>query len=560
MAATIDFANLGTLSPEDYAEQQALSKKQRLAQALLTQGMQKAPQGQMVSGHYVAPSFFEGLNNVAQAAAGKYLEKQGDQEALDYAQRLRARDAEEMATGLELWRGREGKAGDKKAAADFFMNARGSRAQQLGNKLMEQEFKEPDWAETTMKINGMDVQGQWDKNRGLHTFQPFNSAPNIQYAEAVDKGVKLPNAQGGFNPAPMGGVPISVRNNNPGNMVGANGQFQQFPTPQAGQDAMLNDLNLKLNGQSPAYKARFGDAPVTPLTLAETWSPAGAKGNSPESTANYAKKIAADLGIPPNAPIPRDPATVGRLQQSMAQFEAGSYQPPKADKYAFRLPEMPFESEQSRRDYLKKAQEPLDGEAYKAVKGNLGTIRAADKYVNSLNKYDRQAIIANPDIRAEVIADTKNYLMFQKEAFKLGVLNKEDIPQLDAIVRDPTNIDNILVGKNTLSKLARFNQAFLRDGIIEDYQMSGKAIPPQIKEQLMKVDKYEEDFLKNQGSTSKNEPANVAKLRNQGQQESAPKAQDITQIKSLLAAKGLPFNPEKEEYRVVNGVLQARSR
>lgn len=562
MAATIDFANLGTLSPEDYAEQQALSKKQRLAQALLTQGMQKAPQGQMVSGHYVAPSFFEGLNNVAQAAAGKYLENQGDQEALDYATRLRKRDSEEMATGLELWRGREGQAGDKKAAADFFMNARGSRAQALGNKLMEQEFKEPDWKETTMKMNGMEVKGQWDANRGMHTFQPYNYSPDTAIAESLHKGVKLPTVpqggmampMGGSNPAPVGGVPVSVRNNNPGNMVGSNGQFQQFPTPQAGQDAMVNDLNLKLNGQSPAYKARFGDAPVTPLTLAETWSPANAKGNSPESTANYAKKIAQDLGINPNAPIPRDPATVGKLQQSMAQFEAGSYAPPKADKYQLQMPEFP--SEQARLDYIKRSQEPLQGEAYKTVTGATGVIRASDKYINTLENNSREKILGDPATRAMMQSDTKNLLMFQKKAFELGVLNKEDIPQIEAVVRDPTNIQNILLAKPALIKLARMNQMFQRDTILENYHLSEKQMPPYLKNQLTRLDTMEEGWAKKkeEASTQKSNP-NTANMANQGKPV-APKAQDISQIKTAL---GKDYNPSKE-YKIVDGKILERDR
>lgn len=48
--AELDIANLGTLPPDVYAEQQALNRQQRIAQALMNQSMQGQPQGQMVSG------------------------------------------------------------------------------------------------------------------------------------------------------------------------------------------------------------------------------------------------------------------------------------------------------------------------------------------------------------------------------------------------------------------------------------------------------------------------------------------------------------------------------
>lgn len=581
MAATIDFANLGTLSPEDYAEQQALSKKQRLAQALLSQGMQKAPQGQMVSGQYVAPSIFEGLNQLAQVAAGKYLEKQGDQEAMDYAQRLRARDAEELKTGLELWRGREGQTANPQAAADFFLTSKSRTGQALGQKLLEQQFKQPNWKETTMKIDGMDVQGQFDTNRGLSSFIPFNASPDVSMADARYKGVPLPTnsqfprmgmpaqgmpqgmpqgvPQGVPQGAPAGNVPLSVRNNNPGNMVGRDGQFLQFPTTEVGQQAMMNDLNLKLSGQSPAYQARFGNAPVTPLTLAETWSPANAKGNSPESTRNYAMKIAKDLGIDPNSPIPQDPATVGRLQQSMAQFESGLPNTlPKVDKYALPMPETGFQSQKEKDEWLKASREAPTGEMFKKIQGDMGTIRAADKYINTLEGATRAQLLADPTKRAQIVADTKNYMMFQKDAYGLGVLNKEDLPQLEAVVRDPTNIDAILLANKSLAKLARFNQMFLRDGVIQTYQLGQKEMPSFVKNELKRVDSWEENFKSGQQNAAKedNAPANVSKLRNQGAKVE-PKAQDVTQIKAAL---GSAYDPAKYEYRVVNGKVQARER
>jgi len=132
-------------------------------------------------------------------------------------------------------------------------------------------------------------------------------------------------------PAAKTNAPLSVRNNNPGNLIDPKtGEFRKFATPEEGQTALEADLNLKISGNSPAYKARFGDTPITPATLAETWSPAKAAGNSAASTTNYGKFIANALGILPNEPIPNTPEAKAKVAQAIAQFERGAYQTPVA--------------------------------------------------------------------------------------------------------------------------------------------------------------------------------------------------------------------------------------
>jgi hypothetical protein len=133
-------------------------------------------------------------------------------------------------------------------------------------------------------------------------------------------------------PAPAGGQqPVSVRNNNPGNLVDPKtGQIRTFATPAEGQAALDQDVGLKLSGQSPIVKERFGPQVgnfMSPALLAETWAPATATGNSPESTANYAKFIADKLGIDPTAAIPNTPEAKKAVMEAIAQFEAGAPKP-----------------------------------------------------------------------------------------------------------------------------------------------------------------------------------------------------------------------------------------
>jgi hypothetical protein len=80
---------IGTLPPELFAEQQQLNRQQQMAQLLMQQGQQQ-PQGQMVSGRYVAPSFFQYAAPLAQMYAGTRMAEQGDKQALELANKLRS--------------------------------------------------------------------------------------------------------------------------------------------------------------------------------------------------------------------------------------------------------------------------------------------------------------------------------------------------------------------------------------------------------------------------------------------------------------------------------------
>jgi hypothetical protein len=86
----------GTLPPELYAQQQQLNRQQQMAQMLMQQGAQQ-PQGQMISGRYVAPSFFQNILPLAQTFAGTRMAEKGDKQALELASALRKRYGDELS-------------------------------------------------------------------------------------------------------------------------------------------------------------------------------------------------------------------------------------------------------------------------------------------------------------------------------------------------------------------------------------------------------------------------------------------------------------------------------
>lgn len=78
-----------------------LARQRRIAELLMAQGMEQ-PQGQMISGYYVAPSWSQQIAPLAKAAIGTSLSQSLDTKQAKLAEALRERKAEELSTFQEL--------------------------------------------------------------------------------------------------------------------------------------------------------------------------------------------------------------------------------------------------------------------------------------------------------------------------------------------------------------------------------------------------------------------------------------------------------------------------
>jgi len=118
------------LPPEMQQESRDISRQQRLADMLQGQAFNQ-PQGQMVSGRYVAPSFFQNVLPLAQAFAGNVVNERAGAKQVALAQGLRERqvkDAElfsEAMSGVpaDETTGRPAIAPDYKAAVRIALNS-----------------------------------------------------------------------------------------------------------------------------------------------------------------------------------------------------------------------------------------------------------------------------------------------------------------------------------------------------------------------------------------------------------------------------------------------------
>ena len=96
---------MGTLTPEQMLQQQQILRQQKMAEMLVQQGMQQ-PQGQMVSGRYVAPSFTQNLAGLANVYFGQRGLDKANLAQIDLAKQLRADESSAMADFLQQKQGR----------------------------------------------------------------------------------------------------------------------------------------------------------------------------------------------------------------------------------------------------------------------------------------------------------------------------------------------------------------------------------------------------------------------------------------------------------------------
>jgi hypothetical protein len=118
------------------------------------------------------------------------------------------------------------------------------------------------------------------------------------------------------NPAPVStqqvanpSLPAPLRNNNPGALMGKDGQLQKFPTVQAGMQAL--DSNLQSYGNKGIN---------TVQDIVNRWAPASAGNDS----ASYIKDVAQRLGVDPSQPLNmQDPQVRASLARAIAIHENG---------------------------------------------------------------------------------------------------------------------------------------------------------------------------------------------------------------------------------------------
>jgi hypothetical protein len=93
------------LPPELVADQNAIERQQKIAEAMLSQGMSPLGAGRMVGNTFVAPNFTEGLAKLVQAYVGKQGTRSADAKRADIGSRYQQMYADEVAKLQQLRQG-----------------------------------------------------------------------------------------------------------------------------------------------------------------------------------------------------------------------------------------------------------------------------------------------------------------------------------------------------------------------------------------------------------------------------------------------------------------------
>ena len=415
----------GNLPPEILQQQQALNRQQQMAQLLMQQG-QSMPSGQMVSGRYVAPSFFQYAAPLFQTYAGTKLAEKGDKASADLAKALRQQYANEAQQYQELLRGKEAtfeqagptptggnipnqtyRAGANPEAAYLFgSTAYNPALQQVALKKLTEG---PQWKEASkLDAQGNTISGYVDMNSANPeaTFRQFAMTKTaLSPADVIrfrDEGIPIPSQFTGQG-QPQG---------QPTSAYGANVQF----TPNQAVGA-----------------------------------PQGQPSGQPQVAPNVAPNVAPTVASTKEYnPFVAPPVPTGLTGKQAREWKA----------------------EQAK---------PLTGESEKQVSGAINYQKSLNNLQDIFQRY-KGAELLNPNVRAEIQQSLNNALLQGKEANRLGVLNGPDLSILEKIVGDPTAVNALIKDRSTINKLYDNQRMFTTEVIKTNYRSAQKAVPENLRE------------------------------------------------------------------------------
>jgi len=414
----------GNLPPEILQQQQALNRQQQMAQLLMQQG-QSMPSGQMVSGRYVAPSFFQYAAPLFQTYAGTKLAEKGDKASADLAKVLRQQYANEAQQYQELLRGKEAtfeqagptptggnipnqtyRAGaDPQAAYLFGSTAYNPALQQVALKKLTEGPKYKEVTQFNRQTGDTEIY-RYDENSA-------NPRDTMQFI-GISKPAISPEAQIRFGDEGIG-IPAQFRG-------GAVSQPQGQPTS--------------------AYGANVQFTPNQTVG-----APQGQPSGQPQVIPNVAPTVASTQGYDYFKPPPAPAGLSGKQVRE-------------------------FVSEQNK---------PLTGKANDEVNGAISYQKSLDNLVDLFGKY-KGADMLNPNVRAEFKGALRTAQLQGKEAFGLGVLNGPDLGILEEVLVDPTAFDAFLKDRTTINKLYNNQRMFTSDKIKTNYRSAQKAVPENLRE------------------------------------------------------------------------------
>jgi len=428
MAQQMPMINVGgsNLPPEIMQQQQALNRQQQMAQLLMQQG-QSMPSGQMVSGRYVAPSFFQYAAPLFQSYAGTKLAEKGDKTALDLAKQLRQQYANEAQQYQNILRGQE----------QTFEQAGPT---QTGGNIPNQTYR-----------TGADPQAAY-----LFGSTAYNPVLQQASAKKMLEGPKYKE--------------VTQFNQQTGNT-----EIYRYDENSQNPRETMQFLGISKPAISPEAQIRFGDEGIgIPAQFrggaTTQGQPISAYGANVQFTPNQTRPQGQPMGQP-----------VGQVVNQTQVSAQNKTQPFTLQRFGFdpfKGGDLPTDmSAKDVRAFKSEQNKPITGDAAKTVSGATNYIDSLNRYREFMNTLTPQDLL-NPQVRAQLETKHKQVLLTGKEANNLGVLNGGDERILNAVM---PNYSDILITKNTLNKVIDDQMQFGSGAIVAQYRTAEKAVPERLR-------------------------------------------------------------------------------
>lgn len=399
-----------------------LNRQRKMADLLMSRGLQ-TPQGQTVAGGvYVPPNPMEYLGNLFNVYAGSEANKALDTKEQEIAKALRLQAANEVSDIVTLAKGRE--------------------------KLPSQVLAGPAYNGVTPSIE----------------YPAIQANPDLAMSKALL--AQSPQAQKLVEPLLKAAMPEPTTL-----------EKEWKAATAQGYKGTINDFK---NQMSEADKARIAQGWASHnLAMArfadETGTGYGARPTQP--TINPGSPVLARPGVSlaPNAPAyaqnavtMQPPANNGYalVQNFNSSLVPPAGIPPKAQ-----------------REWNTEANKPLTGEPAKQVTGAVNTIGAIDNYRKILSDYSKLSSLS-PEQRANLSSAYNTMILQSKEANALGVLNGQDYEILKSLSPNPNDISNMLVSNKVLSEQAAKQRDFMGNVVVNAYGIHQKRIPDYVANKI----------------------------------------------------------------------------
>ena len=431
---TQQLASIPTAYQNDALE---LARAQRLAEML---GSTETPQGQMISGRFVAPSWSQNLAKLAQTGLSAYYGDQAEKQNIALAKKIREGESTALADYMTQLKGRPASQQQTELAGPYGQGVGQAGAnvpQPMATRDIPAVEANPFLANMNASMN--DMLPSWMRQ---HAMKEVTKGPEWKEIQKLNE--------------KTGNIDIyryDANSPNPTNTM----QFLGVHKPAMSQ---AETIRLRDEGLLPAGSGNMsvggGNAPTGGVPMGGGNLPVNPSAK-PVSTKN--DDVVDQFGYNPfDAPKPPPTLTSGPQIRKYYADQAGA----------------------------------LPAEIQKTVKGAINYQKAVDDLQTEFQGYT-DADLAKPNVRAKLQQKVTNAYLLGKDSNSLGALTGPDLDLLKKLVTDPTAFSSLILDRKTINSLYDSQRKAAGDNIRESYRLDQKPVPESLRNNILVKPKFTED-------------------------------------------------------------------